>query len=72
MSNARWINAGPYRTITVRDTLSDLPKIKNGHQKVEMGYSKDPESHFQKKIRGDAQVLRDHVCKDMAPLIEAR
>merc|ERR1712241_1463006 len=71
-SNAKWINAGPYRTITVRDTLSDLPKIKNGHSKVEMSYSKDPESHFQKKIRGDQQVLRDHICKDMSALVEAR
>merc|ERR1712241_160673 len=71
-SNAKWINAGPYRTITVRDTLSDLPKIKNGHSEVEMSYSKDPESHFQKKIRGDQQVLRDHICKDMSALVEAR
>lgn len=71
-SNARWVNAGPYRTITVRDTLSDLPKIKNGHSKVEASYNNEANSHFQKKIRGDCQVLRDHICKDMSALVECR
>ena len=50
VSNCRWAETGhaPYRTVTVKDTMSDLPEITNrgGHQVV-MDYQKPPESHFQ-------------------------
>lgn len=71
-TNARWVLAGPYRTTTVRDTMSDLPRIKNGHSKLEISYGSEAYSNFQKKIRRGSEVLRDHITKDMAPLIEAR
>jgi len=71
-SNARWTGSAPYRTCTVRDTMSDLPKIKNGADKLEISYGGEAVSHFQKKIRKGSEVLRDHVTKNMAPLIEAR
>ncbi|XP_054724016.1 DNA (cytosine-5)-methyltransferase PliMCI-like [Uloborus diversus] len=65
--------AAPYRTITVKDALSDLPEIKNGHKVVEMSHTEDAKTHYQKKIRGNSsQTLRDHVCKEMNPLVEAR
>lgn len=68
------LHTAPYRTITVRDAMSDLPEIKNGAKKPEIGYDSEPISHFQKMMRGKhvQQVLRDHVCKDMSPLVEAR
>ena len=58
--------------VTVRDTMSDLPSIKNGHDKLEISYGGEPVSHFQKSIRKGSEVLCDHVTKNMAPLIEAR
>ncbi|XP_033200860.1 DNA (cytosine-5)-methyltransferase PliMCI [Bombus vancouverensis nearcticus] len=73
-SNCDWIESAPYRTISVRDAMSDLPNIRNGWNTEEMAYSDEPISHFQRKVRPkepDA-ILRDHICKDMAPLVEAR
>jgi len=71
-TNARWVLAGPYRTTTVRDTMSDLPRIKNGASKLEISYGGEAKSNFQKRIRRGSEVLKDHVTKNMAPLIEAR
>ena len=73
-SNITRLGSAPLRTITVRDTMSDLPAIRNGHSKIEMPYRGDPLSHFQRLIRGGnyQAVLMDHVCKDMSPLVEAR
>lgn len=73
-NNITRLSSAPFRTITVRDTMSDLPKIANGHSKVEISYQSDPRSHFQRVIRGSnyQPVLRDHICKLMSPLVEAR
>ena len=38
----------PYRTITVRDAMSDLPKICNGANLEEMQYGRAPQSHYQR------------------------
>ena len=32
-------DGAPLRTVTVRDVISDLPPISNGHSQVEMEYS---------------------------------
>ena len=74
MTNISRMFSAPFRTITVRDTMSDLPAIKNGHSKVEMAYRGEAESHFQRLIRSGncSAILHDHVCKDMSPLVEAR
>ncbi|XP_012137658.2 DNA methyltransferase 1a isoform X2 [Megachile rotundata] len=73
-SNCSWIDSAPYRTITVKDAMFDLPEIKNGWNKEEMPYNSEPLSHFQRKMRGKQYqpVLRDHICKEMAPLVEGR
>uniref|UniRef100_H2YXW0 Cytosine-specific methyltransferase n=1 Tax=Ciona savignyi TaxID=51511 RepID=H2YXW0_CIOSA len=73
-NNIKWTPSAPLRTITVRDAMSDLPKIPNGHSKAEMAYRGESQSHFQRMIRGrDFQgVLRDHICKDMSALVAAR
>lgn len=67
------------RTVTVQDAISDLPAIENGSNKsflnpkssfnyvnvsrVERCYEQEPRSHFQRRIRGDCTVLRDHISK---------
>ncbi|XP_012254092.2 DNA (cytosine-5)-methyltransferase 1-like isoform X2 [Athalia rosae] len=73
-SNCEWTDSAPYRTISVRDAMSDLPDIKNGWDKETMSYGGEPVSHFQRKIRGNRYqaMLHDHICKEMAPLVEAR
>ncbi|KAG8181044.1 hypothetical protein JTE90_024790 [Oedothorax gibbosus] len=73
-SNIQWTSSAPYRTITVRDAISDLPEIKNGAKAEEISYNGEALSHFQKKMRGVLfePMLRDHICKDMSPLVEAR
>lgn len=53
--------------------MSDLPQIRNGCSKKEMSYDNEAMSHFQRTMRGkEGAVLRDHICKEMAPLVEAR
>ena len=79
-SNCRWTCSAPYRTVTVRDTISDLPEITNGAKQEKISYDIETQSHFQKLMLisgtrseiADANFLRDHICKDMAPLVEAR
>ncbi|XP_017883668.1 DNA (cytosine-5)-methyltransferase PliMCI-like [Ceratina calcarata] len=68
-----WTSA-PYRTITVKDAIFDLPEIKNGCSTLKMPYTSDPVSHFQRKIRRKLTepMLRDHICKTMNPLILTR
>ncbi|XP_076753766.1 DNA methyltransferase 1a isoform X1 [Xylocopa sonorina] len=73
-TNCCWTESAPFRTVSVKDAMSDLPEIKNGWNKEEMSYNNEAVSHFQRKMRGKQYqpVLRDHVCKEMAPLVEAR
>lgn len=67
-------NSAPRRTCTIRDAMSDLPEISNGATRLEMEYGTDPKSDFQRFVRGKDEKLklRDHICKNMAPLIQAR
>lgn len=58
----------PFRSITVRDTIGDLPPVENGASKPTMQYGGEPVSWFQKKIRGDALSLSDHIAKEMNEL----
>ena len=71
-TNTAWRLEGPFRTTTVRDTLSDLPKIENGDAKLEKSYKGEAISHFQRSIRKGSDVLRAHVTKPMSALVEAR
>lgn len=57
VSNCQWTESAPLRTITVRDSLSDLPEIRNGHRKEEMSYGTEPESHFQRMVRDGLTAL---------------
>ncbi|PQQ15322.1 DNA (cytosine-5)-methyltransferase 1 [Prunus yedoensis var. nudiflora] len=61
-------SGAPFRAITVRDTIGDLPAVGNGASKVNVEYESDPVSWFQKKIRGEMAVLTDHISKEMNEL----
>ncbi|KQK20551.1 DNA (cytosine-5)-methyltransferase 1B isoform X2 [Brachypodium distachyon] len=58
----------PFRAITVRDTIGDLPKVENGANKLILEYGGEPTSWFQKKIRGSTIALNDHISKEMNEL----
>ncbi|KAL0733706.1 hypothetical protein Bca4012_009916 [Brassica carinata] len=58
----------PFRPITVRDTIGDLPPVANGESNTNREYKGQPISWFQKEIRGDKIVLTDHICKEMNEL----
>ena len=49
-SNITRLSSAPYRTITVRDSMSDLPEIRNGASNGEISYSGDAISHFQRQV----------------------
>ncbi|XP_053320799.1 DNA (cytosine-5)-methyltransferase 1 isoform X2 [Spea bombifrons] len=74
VSNITRTNSSLFRTITVRDTMSDLPEIRNGASALEISYNGEPQSWFQRQIRGSQYqpILRDHICKDMSALVAAR
>ncbi|KAJ8922234.1 hypothetical protein NQ315_004171 [Exocentrus adspersus] len=73
-NGCEWTESAPYRTICVRDAMSDLPDIKNGCNTIEMSYDGDTVSHFQKLMRGSDEtgLLKDHICKEMSAIVEAR
>ncbi|KAI3770449.1 hypothetical protein L6452_01583 [Arctium lappa] len=58
----------PFRAITVRDTIGDLPAVGNGASAATIEYKNESVSWFQKRIRGDASVLTDHISKEMNEL----
>ena len=45
-----WIDSAPYRVTTVRDALSDLPRIKSGFNEEISNYGSEPASYFQRKV----------------------
>ena len=45
------LGVAPYRTITVKDAMSDLPQIKNGAKADETSYKGDAQTHFQRLVR---------------------
>lgn len=61
-------SGAPFRAITVRDTIGDLPPVGNGASNTTIEYKNEPVSWFQKRIRGDASVLTDHISKEMNEL----
>ena len=70
MTNSQWTESAPLRTVTVRDTMSDLPEIINGHRKDEMSYGAEPESHFQRMVSGTAGTVVWSICCGTEPLTD--
>ncbi len=44
------MDSAPFRSITVRDSMSDLPDIKNGSSQREMSYNGEPHCYFQRMV----------------------
>ncbi|XP_010442374.1 PREDICTED: DNA (cytosine-5)-methyltransferase 1-like [Camelina sativa] len=58
----------PFRPITVRDTIGDLPPVENGESRTNKEYKAEAVSWFQKEIRGNTIALTDHICKELNEL----
>ncbi|KAL7082283.1 hypothetical protein ACP275_14G089700 [Erythranthe tilingii] len=58
----------PFRPLTVRDTIGDLPPVGNGASNKSLQYQGEPISWYQKTIRGNMDVLIDHISKEMNEL----
>lgn len=65
-------SGAPFRAITVRDIIGDLPAVGNGASETSMEYKYDPVSWFQKRIRGDMLVITDHISKELNELNHIR
>ena len=55
------VRSAPYRSITVRDILSDLPPIKNGANKENISYGEARASHYQNMVSILYELL-SYVC----------
>lgn len=42
-NNIFWEDQAPYRTITIRDAMSDLPPISSGNNTIEQDYDNIPQ-----------------------------
>ncbi|RWS19290.1 DNA (cytosine-5)-methyltransferase 1-like protein, partial [Leptotrombidium deliense] len=61
-----------FRAITVRDAISDLPKINTDLPK-KVSYKSSPVCHYQKIMRFYSnETIRDHCCKQISALTKAR
>ncbi|CAH9125545.1 unnamed protein product [Cuscuta epithymum] len=58
----------PFRCLTVRDTIGDLPALANGDSATTMEYKGNPVSWFQKRVRRNMTVLTDHVSRKLSEL----
>jgi DNA (cytosine-5)-methyltransferase 1 len=56
----------PY--VTVWDTISDLPPLKNGEGNEVMNYILPPQSEYQKAIRNGAQMVFNHVAPSLGAI----
>ena len=56
----------PY--VTVWDTISDLPILKNGEGDEVMNYTSAPQSDYQKSIRDGAQMVFNHVAPTLGDI----
>lgn len=71
-TNCEWTESAPFRMVSVKDAISDLPLIDNGSNLNEMNYQALADTDFQRKLRANQTILKDHICKLMAPLVQAR
>ncbi|XP_026685321.1 DNA (cytosine-5)-methyltransferase 1-like [Diaphorina citri] len=70
----------PYRSITVRDAISDLPRVSQGANCYL--FHNPPKTHFQRMMKDGSRIhdihinlrelLQDHICKILSPLMEMR
>ncbi|KAF8404027.1 hypothetical protein HHK36_008903 [Tetracentron sinense] len=65
-------SGAPFRAITVRDTVGDLPEAKEGKAEEYLTYDSYPVSWFQKIIRGETLFVFDHISKELNELNRIR
>jgi DNA (cytosine-5)-methyltransferase 1 len=58
--------------ITVKDSISDLPKLKNGASENTLPYRSEPSSEYAKKLRGQLTKTSNHIVTRNASYIIER
>ena len=59
------------KQITIDDAIMDLPQIESGQGTEEQKYTRKPKNDYQKWIRGDNEIIKNHVAmRHTARLIE--
>jgi DNA (cytosine-5)-methyltransferase 1 len=58
--------------VTVRDAIADLPLLKNGGKNAADRYLKKASTNYQRKARGRARRLKNHVCHVLSRVMLAR
>ena len=50
------------KQITIDDAIMDLPQIESGQGTEEQKYTRKPKTDYQKWIRGDSEIIKNHVA----------
>lgn len=58
--------------VTVRDAISDLPRLKNGEERGVMAYGTEPQSAFQAEMRGGSNSVYNHVAAKLSKVNSER
>lgn len=61
-SNITRTSSAPYRTVTVRDAMADLPEVSNGASMTEIPYNGEAISHFQRQVSGFLKISSRLCC----------
>jgi len=71
--------SAPYKTVTVRDAMGDLPPVESGASRVTRRHPGQPNTSFQKRMRmatkdGDdiLSEVYDHIVRETNPLMQVR
>jgi DNA (cytosine-5)-methyltransferase 1 len=56
----------------IKDCFDDLPVLKAGDGEIEMDYASDPQSDYQKYIRGSSKKVRNHISTKHSEVVLER
>ena len=56
------------KVVTIWDAISDLAYLESGEGTEEQEYRNDPQSDYQRKLRGNSKILYNHVATNHSPL----
>ena len=64
--------AAPFRMITVKDAISDLPVIGHNLSPAAVPYGSKPLSAYQEHMRNQQEVVKDQCVRPLSELVRYR
>ncbi|CAI9101509.1 OLC1v1038848C1 [Oldenlandia corymbosa var. corymbosa] len=58
-------HGAPFRSITIKDAIGDLPPVDNDASEFTLEYENEPVSWYQRQIRGNMRYLNAHIPKKL-------